>query len=170
MIFQHLLKLSDFMKRRRKEVNMLRAIHRDKVEMAGQPPHKGTQLIGMGLFRIDSINQDVLKGDPPASGSEVVPGRINQLMNGILAARRKNPVSNFIIGGMQGNGQCNRKPLLCQAINCRYDAACGNGHIPIGKVQAVLIVAKVQKSQHLVIVGERFSAAHEDNGMDRKII
>lgn len=127
VLFQNRNELPDFIHIRRIELDMFRTINGDKIEMAVHLSGQTAELFGIFRRGIDILNEYVFKGHSPPRGFEIITGRLYYILDFEIAAHRKNPVSDFIIRGMEGNSQGNRQVLLGQSVNLGHNAAGGKG-------------------------------------------
>lgn len=169
VLFQNRNELPDFIHIRRIELDMFRTIDRDEIKMAVHLSGQTAELLGIFRRGIDILNKDVFKGHSPPRGFEIITGCLNYILDFEIAAHRKNPVSDFIVRGMEGNSQGKRQVLLGQSVNLGHNAAGGKGDISKADIQQTRIIGQSDETENFLIVGERFAGTHEDDGMDRCI-
>ena len=109
-------KSTDFIHFRRIEFDMFRAIDRNQVEMAVHLSREAAELFRIFRGSIDVFDKDIFKGHSSTCGLEIVMGSLHHIFNFEIMAHRKDPVADFIIRCMKGNGQGDWQMLIFRRL------------------------------------------------------
>ena len=81
------------------------------------------QLPGMGFPVVDAVDHGILKMNAPGSGCVIAAAGIQQRIDIIGLVHRHDPVTDFIVGAVEGDGQADLQLLRSQFIDLRHQAA-----------------------------------------------
>ena len=162
MLNKHFLKGENALPGRGREGRALVGIQRDEVDFCPEPLHEFDELAGIFPTVIDSINENIFKGDHTSVGKGKDSACFQEFFEGVTPINRHQTIPCLIVGCVQGDGQVHGD-VSAELKHFRNKTARGNGDFPMGKVHFCFMHQDTESLQNMMVIGERFSHSHEDN-------
>jgi len=137
-------------------------VQRDEVYFCPEPLDEFDEVAGIFPAVIDSINENIFKGDHTSVGKGKNPACFQKFFKGVTPINRHQTIPSFIIGCVQGNGEV-YGDVFAELKHFRNKTARGNGDFPMGKVHSCFMHQDAESLENMRVIGERFSHSHEDN-------
>ena len=111
---------------------------------------------------VHAFDEDVFKRDHASTFGLVVIQRGGEFFERILAVHRHDSSTHVIRRAVQRDGEGELFRLVCELADLRREAAGGNRDLPRADASAPRRIQQAQSSEQIVVVGERFAHAHDD--------
>lgn len=137
-------------------------IQRDEVDFCPEPLHEFDEAAGIFPAVIDSINENIFKGDHTSVGKGKNPACFQEFFKGVSPINGHQTIPRLIVGCVQGNGEVHGD-VFAELNHFRNKTTRGNGDFPVGKVHFCFMQQDAESLENMMVIGERFSHSHEDN-------
>ena len=124
------------------------------------------QFLSAGVGTSQALDEDVFKGDLPASDIEIVAGRLQDFVEGIFLGNRHDATPQGIVRRVEGYGQGDGHALFGQVVHLGDDARRRQGHVAIAQIERILFVDELHEADDVIVVEERFPCPHDDDRME----